>query len=107
MKVILATVLIIGLVGIASLTFANAKTVSPKINSEKNPASAGDVEIKDYQGTIMKTEDNKTLLVGKSTYILEGKNLESLIAKTVKVSGKLIKGETTSTILVAKVEETK
>ncbi len=107
MRVIAVSILIIGLIGVAGTAFASEKTEPPKTSTTIEAAAPGDEAVQEYEGLIIKTDNHVTLLVGDSTYVLQGKDVAGLPETTVKVSGKLFKGEKINTILVAKVETIK
>ncbi|MCP3942721.1 MAG: hypothetical protein GY710_14700 [Desulfobacteraceae bacterium] len=72
-------------------------------------AKSVDVASLDYKGVVINTENGISLMSGDMVYLLQGEKLEDLVGKTVTISGKLIEGGLTNTIIVAKVkvEETK
>lgn len=106
MKKFLTAVLAIGLIGMAGLTFATAKTISEDTVASSQ-AKSGEMETQEYAGMVVNTESGITLMAKDAAYLLIGEKLEDLVGKTVTVNGKLIKGDIADTILVAKIRETK
>ena len=108
MKAFLTTVLVIGLITIAGFTFAKTTTI-PSETVKSSQAQSGEIQ-KEYAGMVVNTDAGVTLMAGDYAYLLKsekGEKLEAMVGKMVKVNGKLIKGDLASTILVAKIEETK
>ena len=104
MRVFLTSVLIIGIIGMAGFSFAKAKEVPQNTVSEDSLTKACEMENQVYEGKIVNTENGITLMAGDAAYLLQGENLETLVGKTAKISGKLIKGDLITTIFVAKAE---
>jgi len=104
MKALLTALLIIGLIGIGNITFAQDKEVTLDTISETMQEKTDMLTNHEYKGIVTKTENGYTLLTGEEVYLLQGEKLEDLLGQQVFISGKLLKGETSNTILVAKVE---
>ncbi len=106
MRALLTAVLIIGLIGIGNITFAQDKKVAQDTISEINQEKADMVTNHEYKGIVTKTENGYTLSAGEEVYLLQGEKLENLVGQTVHISGKLLKGETSNTILIVTAEPT-
>jgi hypothetical protein len=108
MKALLTAVLIIGLIGIGNITFAQDKKVALDTISETIQEKTDMVANHEYKGIVTKTENGYTLTAsaGEEVYLLQGEKLEDLVGQTVHISGKLLKGETGNTILIVKAEPT-
>ncbi len=104
MRVFLTSVLIIGIIGMAGFSFAKAKEVPQNAVSGESLTKAGEMENQVYEGKVVNTENGIALMAGDSAYLLQGKNLETLVGKTVKIRGKVIKGDLIITLFVAKAE---
>ncbi len=109
MKALLTAALIIGLIGIGNITFALDKKVALDTISETIPEKTDMVTNHEYKGIVTKTKNGYTLTAsaGEEIYLLQGEKLENLVGQKVQISGKLLKGETSNTILVAKAEPIK
>ena len=106
MKKFTATVLAIGMIGVAGFTFANEK----KIPVEITQTESSEIGTQEFSGLIINSENGVTLMSDDTAYQLKGAEvevLEALIGKKVKVNGKLVKDDTSNTILIAKIEESK
>jgi hypothetical protein len=100
MRLFVTALLIIGLVGMGNMAFAEDKGLGYGTAIEEKVENHG------VMGIVNKTDVGYTLQAGEEIYLLEGEKLEDLVGKTVTVKGKLLKGDTTDTILVANAEIT-
>ncbi|MBU1343004.1 MAG: hypothetical protein KKE44_25150 [Proteobacteria bacterium] len=104
MRVFVTVLLIIGLIGTCNVTFAQEQKAAKDTISENSLTASESMEINEYKGIVNKTDTGYSLMAGEKTYLLQGEGLEELVGKTVSISGKLLKGETNDTILVATAE---
>lgn len=100
MRAFLTASLIIGLIGIGNITFAQDQEAGQKTTLEISHKNTDMVINHEYKGIVNTTENWYTLLDGEEVYLLQGENLEELIGQKVLVSGELIEGETMDTIIV-------
>lgn len=100
MRVLLTALLIIGLIGTGNMVFAQDKEAGQETISETMQENADMAASHEYEGIVEKTDAGYTLSAGEESYLLQGENLDELVGKTVRISGKLLKGDTIDTILV-------
>ncbi len=98
-RITLIAVLIIGLAGFGTLSFATEKKTTgiAKVSAPTNMVVT-QIEVK---GLVKQTKAGLFLYDGNETYLLKGeKILETLVGRLVKINGELQKSENGSAILV-------
>ncbi|SDT83914.1 hypothetical protein [Desulfobacula phenolica] len=100
MKAFLTALLIIGLIEIGNITFAQDQEADQKTTLEISHKNTDMGINHEYKGFVNTTENGYTLSDGEDVYMLQGENLEELIGQKVLISGELLEGETMDTIIV-------